>query len=351
MSLDFQRASCPLPLSGDADRIALAHGEGGRVMRQLLASRIVPMFENEFLRQAGDAAVLPACTGRLAMTTDSFVVSPLFFPGGDIGSLAVHGTINDLVVAGAEPRWISLALIIEEGLELATLDRVLASIRSAARSVGVPIVAGDTKVVPRGAADGLFINTTGLGEFVVPPPAGPAALAAGDELIVTGPIGQHGMAVMVAREGLAFDPAPTSDSAPLVDVVRALRQSGATIRAMRDATRGGVGAVLHEWAEASSRSLAIVDAQVPVTPTVRGACELLGLDPIHVANEGTMLVAVAAGESPQAIAALRSVAQSAQAACIGCVIPRGISPVVVERATGRLVPLDEPSGAPLPRIC
>jgi hydrogenase expression/formation protein HypE len=334
-----------------SDRILLAHGEGGRLMRKLIHEQIMPAVQNEFLRAAGDAAILPACRGQLAMTTDSFVVSPLFFPGGDIGSLAVYGTVNDLAVAGAYPRWISLALIIEEGLELDILRRVLTSVAAAAERVGVLVVAGDTKVVPRGAADKLFINTTGIGEMIAAPPAGPQSLEVGDELIVTGPIGRHGMAVMVARESLAFDPPPTSDSGPLVDAVAALRHAEIPLRAMRDATRGGVAAVLHEWAEASEKTLSIRERRLPVTDEVRGACELLGLDPIHVANEGTMVVAVPQSHVSRALDALHQVEQSSQAAAIGRVEARSLAAVVVERVTGRFVPLDEPIGAPLPRIC
>jgi hydrogenase expression/formation protein HypE len=347
-----------VPTSGAGDRIMLAHGEGGRLMRQLVAQRILPRLDNEFLRVAGDAAVLPACSGELAMTTDSYVVSPIFFPGGDIGSLAVYGTVNDLAVMGAMPRWISLALILEEGLEIATLERVLASIATAAKRVGVPVVTGDTKVVPRGAADKVFINTAGIGEFVAKPPfdklnaqAQAAALEVGDELIVTGPIGRHGMAVMVAREGLDFDPPPESDSAPLIDAVRALQRAAVPVRTMRDATRGGVGAVLHEWAEASGKTLAIAERLVPVTPEVRGACELLGLDPIHVANEGTMVVAVPDGVAERAVEVLRTVPETVGAVRIGRVESRGLATVVVERGARQRIPLDEPVGAPLPRIC
>lgn len=343
--------NCPIPTTATGDRVLLAHGEGGRLMRQLLQQKVLPSLDNEYLRLVGDAARLPACTGPLAMTTDSFVVSPLFFPGGDIGSLAVFGTVNDLAVAGAQPRWISLAMILEEGLELAVLERVLASIAAAARRVGVPVVTGDTKVVPRGAADKLFLNTAGVGEFVVPPPAGPQALEVGDELIVTGPIGRHGIAVMVAREGLEFDPPPQSDSAPLVDAVLALQHAKVPIRALRDATRGGVGAVLHEWSDACRLTLVIDERQLPVTPAVRGACELLGLDPIHVANEGTMVVAVPRGQSHATLDALRRVPEACAAACIGHVEARGLAAVVVERGARQRIPLDEPAGAPLPRIC
>jgi hydrogenase expression/formation protein HypE len=329
----------------------LAHGEGGRLMRQLIHRRIMPAVDNEFLRTSGDAAILPKLRGPIAMTTDSFVVSPLFFPGGDIGSLAVYGTVNDLAVAGAQPRWISLALILEEGLEIAVLQRVLASVAAAATRVGVLVVTGDTKVVPRGAADRLFINTTGIGEVVAAAPVGPHAIEVGDELIVTGPIGRHGIAVMAAREGLEFDPLPQSDSAPLVDAVAALQQLAVPIRALRDATRGGLGAVLHEWAEASHKTLAIDERLLPVLPEVRGVCELLGLDPIHVANEGAMVVAVPQGHTSHALNVLRQVPETAQSVWIGRVEPRGLAAVVIERGTGQRVPLDEPIGAPLPRIC
>jgi hydrogenase expression/formation protein HypE len=343
--------ACPVLDATAAGVVTLAHGEGGRPMRQLIQQTILPTVLNEFLQAAGDSAVLPACRGPLAMTTDSFVVSPLFFPGGDIGSLAVYGTVNDLAVAGAQPRWISLSLILEEGLELNTLRRVMASVAAAAKRVGVQIVTGDTKVVPHGAADKLFINTTGIGEMTGSPPTGPHSLAAGDELIVTGPLGQHGMAVMVAREGLAFEPPPTSDSAPLVDAVAALRGAKVPVLALRDATRGGLAAVLHEWAEQGNKTLHINEAALPVTEEVRGACELLGLDPVHVANEGTMVVAVRAGQSGAALKALHSVAESSRAVVIGKVEPRGLAPVIVERVTGCAVPLDEPVGAQLPRIC
>lgn len=337
------------PASGD--RVLLAHGEGGRLMRQLIQRRIVPAVENEFLKLAGDAAVLPAVSGQLAMTTDSFVVSPLFFPGGDIGSLAVYGTVNDLAMAGARPRWISLAFIIEEGLEIGVLGRVLTSIAAAAERVGVHVVTGDTKVVPRGTADKLFVNTTGVGEFEAAAPPGPQAIQVGDELIVSGPVGRHGMAVMAAREGIELDPPPQSDSAPLVDAVKAIQSVGIPVRAMRDATRGGLGAVLHEWAEASGKTLAIEEHRVPVTPEVRGACELLGLDPIHVANEGTMVLAVAGNDVQRTIDALSRVPETARAARIGKVGARGLAPVVVTRGWGQQIPLDEPAGAPLPRIC
>jgi len=348
---------CPVPTAGPVpaaesdERITLAHGEGGRLARRLVEQRIVPKLFNTTLARLGDAALLPQCEHRLAFTADSFVVSPLFFPGGDIGTLAVFGTANDLAVAGARPRWLSLSFILEEGLPLDVFDRVLTSIAGAAARIDVQIVTGDTKVVPRGVADRMFIQTSGIGELVAPPPPGPAALVPGDELLVSGPIGRHGIAVLSAREGLAVEPAPTSDCGPLFDAVEALRAKGIKVRAMRDATRGGVAAVLHEWAQASHATLAINERQLPVTPDVRGVCELLGLDPLHVANEGTMVVAVEAGEAGNALAALHHHANFHRAARIGTVEPAGLAPVVVRRALGRAQPLDEPIGAPLPRIC
>lgn len=342
--------ACPVPDSGSNERITLACGEGGRLMRRLIREMILERFGGPSLESLGDAASLPAWNGPLAFTTDSFVVSPLVFPGGDIGSLAVFGTANDLAVSGARPRWISLALIIEEGLERRMLERVLDSAAEAAQRAGVEVVTGDTKVVPRGAADGLFINTSGIGEIVMSLD-GPEHLAAGDRIFVTGPVGRHGMAVMVSREGLKFEPSPVSDSQPLWDAVAAIRDAGIPVRAMRDATRGGVAAVLHEWAAASGKTVVVDENALPVTNEVRGACELLGLDPIFVANEGTMVIAASAEVADQVAAVLRNVPATGGTACVGHVAPAGFAPVLVRRAWGQEVPLDEPLGAPLPRIC
>jgi hydrogenase expression/formation protein HypE len=342
--------SCPVPVFGDAERITLGHGEGGRLTRRLIRERILPQLGNPYLLNLADAAALPQPRGPLAFTTDSYVVTPLFFPGGDIGTLAVNGTINDLAVSGARPLWLSLGLIVEEGLPFATLDRVLQSVADAARAAGVQVVTGDTKVVPRGAADGLFLTVSGLGERLDPVP-GPLALEPGDEILVSGPIGRHGVAVLAAREGLAFHPPPESDTASLIEPVSALRAAGVPARAMRDATRGGVAAVLHEWAEASGRTLAVEEEQLPVTPGVRGVCELLGLDPIYVACEGVMVVAVPAEQAHRALEALRTVPLAAQANRIGAVRTKMIAPVLIARGLGREQPLDEPLAAALPRIC
>jgi hydrogenase expression/formation protein HypE len=350
MNTNSWQLRCPAP-AAEAERITLAHGEGGRAMRRLIHERIVPRLGNSLLSETADAALLPAIPGSLAFTTDSFVVSPLFFPGGDIGMLAVYGTVNDLAAAGARPRWLSLSFILEEGLPLTTFDRVVGSIASAARRAAVSIVTGDTKVVPRGAADGLFITTSGVGELIAPVPAGPYSLQPGDELIVSGSIGRHGVAILACREDLGFEPPPASDCAPLFDVAEALRAGRITVRALRDATRGGVAAVLHEWADQSGLTLTIDETRLPVTAEVRGVCELLGLDPLHVANEGTLLIAVAKGTSEPALRVLQQVLQSEQAAVIGAVQPRGIAPVTVRRSLGIEQSLDEPQGALLPRIC
>jgi hydrogenase expression/formation protein HypE len=346
---DLTRA-CPLPATGGEEQILLAHGEGGKLMRRLIEERLLAPLANPVLDALGDSARLPAMSGELAITTDSFVVSPLFFPGGDIGSLAVFGTVNDLAIAGAEPVCLSLSLILEEGLPLETLGRVVKSIRAACESAGVFIATGDTKVVPRGAADKLFINTTGLGTFEHAPPPGPGSLQMGDEIVVTGPIGQHGIAVLAAREDLGFDPPPQSDCAPLYGAVAVLRRAAIPLRTMRDATRGGVTAVLHEWARASQVTIVINEGHVPVSASVRAVCELLGLDPMYVANEGTMVVAVPPGAGDRATGALLA-AGYRQAAVIGSVEPKRIVPVVMRGILGRDRPLDEPLGAPLPRIC
>lgn len=343
--------SCPSPANDASNAVTLAHGEGGRLSRQLVRRRVLATLTSRHLAPLGDAAILPPLHGEPVMTTDGFVVSPLFFPGGDIGRLAVFGSTNDLAVSGARPRWLSLAMILEEGVAFETLDRVLASVGKAAAEVGVEVVTGDTKVVPRGAADRLFVTTTGLGERLAPSPIGPERLSIGDVLLVTGPIGRHGMAVLAARESLGIEPSPVSDCASLWPAVQAMWEQGVVPRAMRDATRGGVAAVLHEWAEACGHTLCLDESAIPITPDVRGLSELLGIDPLHVANEGTMLVAVASDQVDHALRVLRSIDVSRNAAVVGRVEPRVVTPVTVRRALGRPQPLDEPLGAPLPRIC
>lgn len=331
------------------ETITLAHGEGGLLARTLIEQIILPTIGNETLRRLDDSAVLTNPGGSMAMTTDSFVVSPLFFPGGSIGTLAVYGTVNDLAVSGARPQWLSLSFIIEEGLSGSTFQRVLEDIAAAAEAAHVQIVTGDTKVVPRGAADQLFINTSGVGVMLEPAPTGPSTLEVGDELVVTGDLGRHGIAVLASREDLGFDPIPASDCAPLFPLTEAIRAGHVPIRAMRDATRGGLAAVLHEWAAASRQTLHVDEAALPTTADVRGICELLGLDPVHLPNEGTMLIATSAGDGERVVAAIRALAP--RAAVCGRVEARSSTPVTISRGLGRPMPLDFPVGQPLPRIC
>jgi hydrogenase expression/formation protein HypE len=339
-----------MPASIDAERITLAYGEGGRLSRQFVQERILPRFQNAALGALGDAATLPS-TPQWAFTTDSYTVTPLIFPGGDIGTLAVFGAVNDLAVSGAVPRWLSLALMIEEGLPWSVLDRVLDSIQTAAASVNVSVVTGDTKVVPRGSVDKLFITTSGLGEFGPAPPAGPATLEVDDVLIVSGPIGQHGAAVLCARDELDFNPAPVSDCGSLAGPLLALQHAGLTPRAMRDATRGGVAAVLHEWAAACGLGLDVDEHALPVSAAVRAVCELLGLDPLFLACEGSFVAALPRGQVAAVLDVLQQHAITRSATVIGRVAKSRVVPVCVRRAAGMLVPLDEPAGSPLPRIC
>lgn len=351
MKSDLSQINCPNTNVGAEERILLAHGEGGSLMRRLLEEHILPRLCGNSTGPLDDAAVLPIIQGQPVLTTDAFVVTPLFFPGGDIGALAVYGTVNDLVVRGADPLWLTLSMVLEEGLPLETLDRVIDSIAAAASRCGVSIVAGDTKVVPRGVADGMFLSTAGLGRLIEPAPPGAATIQEGDLLIVSGPVGQHGIAILSAREQLQFEPPPTSDCAPLHELANALRDAGVRPRALRDATRGGVTAVLHEWARDCGNTLVIDETLVPVSDEVRGVCELLGLDPLSVANEGTMVIAIASQDANVSLQALHRFDAGKQATIVGEVRTRGAIPVIVKRILGRESPLIEPTGALLPRIC
>jgi len=342
--------TCPVPHANE-DRILLAHGEGARLTRRLIRELLLETFDNEFLHPLGDGAVLPAMAGQPVLTTDSYVVSPLFFPGGDIGKLAVHGTINDLAVCGAEPLYLSLGLILEEGLPLDVLKQVLHSIREAAQQCRVQVVTGDTKVVPRGAADRLFINTTGLGRLRPGVELGPQHVQPGDQILVSGTIGDHGLAVLSAREGLEFEPPLRSDTAPLHELAAQLLTCCEGVRFLRDPTRGGVSAVLHELVDAGGWSMVLEEASLPVSEPARGACEILGLDPLYVANEGKLLAVVASESAELALACVRGHPLGAAAALIGEVVPESSPQVLVRGRLGVLRVLDEPSGAPLPRIC
>ena len=332
--------------------ILLAHGSGGLLTHELIREVFLRRFANPMLAALDDAAALPALPpGRLALTTDSYVVQPLFFPGGDIGKLAVCGTVNDLAVTGATPLYLTCGFILEEGLPLETLERVVDSMAAMAREAGVQIVTGDTKVVERGAADGLFINTAGVG--VIPPgmELGPARLRPGDVLLVNGPVGDHGTAVMLAREGWNFRTDLQSDCAPLNGLIAALLDATpGAVRCMRDATRGGLATVLCEWAE-SGVGIEIEETAVPVRDPVRAVSEFLGLDPLYSANEGTLTLAVAPEAAEIALAALRAHPLGREAAIIGRVTAEHAGRVVLRTPYGARRILHILTGAQLPRIC
>lgn len=330
--------------------ITLAHGSGGQLSRELVEGVFVRHFANDVLAELNDAATLRLPSAEIALTTDSYVISPLFFPGGDIGRLAVCGTVNDLAVSGAQPKYLSAGFIIEEGLPLETLERVVRSMAETARAAGVQIVAGDTKVVNRGAADGLFISTAGVG--VHPLGLKPANLRPGDTILVSGTLGDHGMAVMIGREGLAFDSALESDCAPLNGLIADLLSAcPGQVRAMRDPTRGGLASTLNEWATAAGLGIEVQEAAIPLKEAVRGACELLGLDPLYVANEGKVVVGAAPEAAERALAALRSHPLGRDAAIIGRVTRSHAGRVVLQTPLGAHRLLDMLSGEQLPRIC
>jgi hydrogenase expression/formation protein HypE len=335
------------------ERITLSHGAGGKASYQLIEGLIRPAFDATGGAVA-DAAVcaLRQGTDRIAFTTDTYVVSPLFFPGGDIGALAVHGTINDLAMAGADPLCLSVALILEEGLEVAVLRRVVQSLASAARAAGVPVVTGDTKVVPRGKADGLFINTSGVG-VMRGAELSATAIQAGDAVLVSGYLGDHGMAVMLARDALELEAEIVTDSAPLHVLARAVLEAAPHARVLRDPTRGGVATVLNELALQAGGDVgfAVDEARVPVRPEVRAACEILGIDPLHIANEGKLIAVVPREEAAAALAALRADPLGRVAEVIGeaTADPDGL--VVVKTGVGGSRVLDMLVGDPLPRIC
>lgn len=339
--------------------IRLAHGNGGQLSHELIRDVFLKHFASTPLRALGDAAVLDCGQagvfpgpGRLAFTTDSYVVSPLFFPGGDIGKLAVCGTVNDLAVSGARPLYLSAGFILEEGLPLEVLERVVLSMAETARVAGVEIVTGDTKVVNRGAADGLFINTAGIGVLPADLVLDPARLRPGDRILVSGTVGDHGTAIMLQREGFTFTSALTSDCAPLNGMIAELLRAGdGQIRCMRDPTRGGLVSTLNEWALASHVGIVVEQARIPIRAEVLGICELLGLDPLYVANEGKVVVAVAAEGAEEALAALQSHPLGRDAAIIGQVTDQHPKRVVLRTELGSHRVLDMLVEEQLPRIC
>jgi hydrogenase expression/formation protein HypE len=342
--------SCPTPLH-TTDTILLGHGSGGRMTAELIAGTFLPELANPALNRLGDSATLCAGGARLAFTTDSFVVSPRRFPGGDLGSIAVNGTINDLAVSGARPLALAAAFILEEGFPLDELRTLVASMRAASLAAAVPVVTADTKVVERGKGDGVFITTSGIGLLPAGRELGPEHMRAGDAVLVSGPIGDHGIAVLSAREGLAFESALISDSAALHELVEALFASGAAVRCMRDPTRGGVATALNELARAGGVGITVEEAALPVRDAVRGACELLGLDALYVACEGRLLAIVAGVDAERALAALRAHPLGSEAAVIGRVVRSAPTPVTLTTTFGTSRVLDVLSGAQLPRIC
>jgi hydrogenase expression/formation protein HypE len=342
---------CPLPLAHD-NTIVLGHGSGGKLMHDLIAHRFYPPLANEDLLRGDDAAVLDAPGGdRLAMSTDSHIVSPLFFPGGDIGRLAVCGTVNDLAVMGARPQWLTAGFILEEGLPMFLLEQVLDSMKAAAEEAGVRIVAGDTKVVERGKADGLFVNTAGVGWIPAGRDVGGAKARPGDAVLVTGPIGDHGIAVLGARGELQFESEIESDVAPLNGLVEALFDACKTIHALRDPTRGGVATTLNEIAVQSGVGIRLEEETIPVEPAVLAACEMLGFDPLYVANEGKLVVILPEEEAEAALAALRSEPYGHGACRIGVVEEGQAGRVLMHTAIGGTRVVDVLAGEMLPRIC
>jgi hydrogenase expression/formation protein HypE len=332
------------------DKILLAHGSGGKLSHDLVKQNFVPLFDNTFLNKLDDSAVLEL-KGRLAFTTDSYVVNPIFFPGGDIGKLAVCGTVNDLSMSGAVPKYLSIALIIEEGFLISDLKRVIASIKKAAQEAGVKVVTGDTKVVNKGGADKLFINSAGVG--VVPSGVDISGSNArvGDKVILSGSIGDHGIAVISQREGLQFSSSVKSDCAPLNKLVAAMLDSGVGIRCLRDPTRGGLASTLNEFVESSKVGIRIEEASLPVHEGVQAACELLGFDPLYVANEGKLVAVVAANGAEKIVEVMRRNKYGREAAIIGVVVPEHPGRVVMGTRMGASRIVDMLVGEQLPRIC
>lgn len=340
--------SCPVPYAA-TDSIEMGHGGGGLLTKRLIDGLFRPAFGAGPGDLNHDGTILDVGRGRLAFTTDSFVVKPLFFPGGDIGFLAVNGTVNDLAMCGAEPIALSVGLILEEGLPIEQLHRIVGSMRTAADAAGVRILTGDTKVVERGKGDGVYINTSGIGRVIAPAPVEPRQVEPGDVVIVSGDVGRHGMAIMAVREGLGFESEIVSDCAPLIAPVRALIEAGVPLRCLRDLTRGGLATALVEIAETAGLAVRLDQRAIPISDPVRGACEILGLDPLYVANEGRFVAFMPALAAEAALEILRGFDPAA--AIIGRVTERQQRGEVALDTIGGLRPLDILSGEQLPRIC
>jgi hydrogenase expression/formation protein HypE len=347
----FDGLTCPVPLT-DPARVQLGHGSGGKLSAALLRERFFPHLGNPYLARLGDGAVVPVGESEIVVSTDTFVVSPLEFPGGNIGALAVHGTLNDVAMMGARPLYLTAGFVLEEGLELETLDRIVRTMAAAAAAAEVPLITGDTKVVERGRADGMYLNTTGIG--LLDPAFRPAPDRArpGDVIIVSGQLGRHGMAIMAVREGLAFESTIESDTANLWPLVDRLRTAaGAGVAVLRDPTRGGVASALNEIAQASGVGMMLEENAVPVPGDVAAACEMLGLDPLYVANEGVLVAIVGAEQALAALAALQDHPLGRDAAILGRVVTDHPGYVVLRTVVGGTRVVDMLPGDQLPRIC
>jgi hydrogenase expression/formation protein HypE len=329
----------------------LAHGGGGKLMHDLLEQYVLPAFRNPLLESRHDGAVFSIKDARLAFTTDSYVVQPLFFPGGDIGTLAVNGTVNDLAMCGARPAYLSVGLIMEEGLPLESLQRILASMRSCAQVAGVQVVTGDTKVVDKGKGDGIFINTAGVGVIEHGRSICPASVRPGDAILLSGDVGRHGIAIMATREGLEFESVIESDCAPVAAPVLALLEAGIPVHCLRDLTRGGLATSLIEIAETAALHLVVEEESIAVREDVRGACEILGFDPLYLANEGRFVVFLPEAEAERALEIMRRCEVSSRAARIGHTAKGPAGMVALRTPIGTQRVLDMLSGEQLPRIC
>ena len=342
--------ACPIPKS-DYDRVLLAHGGGGTLSHQLLSKMFFPHFDNELLNEQHDSAIFNIEKVRLAFTTDSYVVQPIFFPGGDIGNLAVNGTINDLTAAGATPLYISVGFIIEEGLLMDELWQIVQSIRRAADFAGVKIVTGDTKVVDKGKGDKIFINTSGIGIIKEGVNISPKNCMPGDKIILSGRIADHGITIMAAREGLEFDTTIESDTAPLNGLFKAIEHFGEKIHVMRDPTRGGIASTLNEIAETANVGILIEEEKIPVNGEVDAACEILGLDPLYIANEGKMIFIVSEDSADNILSLIRTHDLGKEAEIIGSITDEDPGMVIMKTTIGSKRVVDMISGEQLPRIC
>ena len=342
--------ACPVPLS-TKDTVLLGHGSGGKLSAELVRDVFLPAFQNPALARLDDQAIIRVNGTKLAFTTDSFVVKPLFFPGGDIGSLAVHGTVNDLAMGGAQPLFLSAAFVIEEGLPMDVLQRAVASLQRAAADVGVPVVTGDTKVVERGKGDGLFINTSGVGLVADDIDFSSDRARPGDKILLSGSIGDHGIAILAQREGLEFESTIESDSAPLHTLVADMLRASRKIRCMRDPTRGGLSSALNEIAAQSKVGIDLEESEIPIREEVKGACEMLGLDPLYVANEGKLVAIVAAEAADNVLDAMLRNPLGKNARVIGTVTSQHAGLVTMRTTLGTSRIVDMLAGDQLPRIC